>query len=69
MRTNYIKSKIDNIQKNRKCRLCGNRDETVDHITSECGKLVQKKFKSRHDWVGKDIYWELCERLKSKTGY
>ena len=23
-----------------------------------------KKYKIRHDWVGKVIYWELCKRLK-----
>ena len=22
------------------------------------------KFKTRHDWVGKVIHWELCKRLK-----
>ena len=32
IRTNYIKSKIDKIQQNSKCRLCGDRDETIKHI-------------------------------------
>ena len=30
MITNYIKTKIDNTQKNNKCKLCNNRDETVN---------------------------------------
>ena len=51
IRTNYIKAKIDNSQKNSKCRLCGKRDETVNHI-SECCKLAKKKYKNWHDWVG-----------------
>ena len=42
------------------------RDEnaTVTHMISECNKLVQKVYKSRHDWVGKVNHWELCKRLK-----
>ena len=62
MRTNYIK--IDNTQQNSNCRLCGERDETVNHIISECSILAQKEYKNRHDWVGKVIHWELCKRLK-----
>ena len=33
--------KIDNKQQNIKCRLCGNRDETVNHTINEHGKLSQ----------------------------
>ena len=38
-------------------------DETVNQI-SEYSKLAQKEYKTRYDWVGKVIYWELCKRLK-----
>ena len=38
---------------NRQCRFCGDRDETANHIISECGKLEQEEYKSRHDWVRK----------------
>ena len=30
--TNSVKAKIDETQQNSKCRLCGIRDETIDHI-------------------------------------
>ena len=46
------------------CRLCGDRDETVNHIVSECSKIAQKEYKSMPDWVGKVIHRELCKRLK-----
>ena len=26
--------------------------------------MAQKKYKSRHDWVGKVIHWELCKELR-----
>ena len=53
--------KIDNIQKNSKCRGCRERDETISHIVSECNKLAQKEYKTRHDWVGK-VITENCAR-------
>ena len=38
--TNHIKAKIDKTQQNGKCRLCGDKDETINHIISECSKLA-----------------------------
>ena len=55
-RINHIKARIDKTQQNSKCRLCGDRDETINHIISECSKLAQKEYKTRHDWVGKVIH-------------
>ena len=49
---------------NCKCRLCKDRDKMVNHIISKCSKLAQKQYKIKHDWVGKEIHWELCKRLK-----
>ena len=62
-KTNYIKAKIDNMQQNSKCMLWGDKVETVNHKISECSKLAKMKYKSRYDWVGKVIHWELYERL------
>ena len=64
IRTNHIKARIDKTQQNSKCRLCGDRDETINHIISECSKLAQKKYKTRHDWMGKVIHWEMCKKFK-----
>ena len=64
IRTNYVKAKIGKSQKNSKCRLYSDRDETISHIISECYKLAQKEYESRHDWVVKVIYWELCKLFK-----
>ena len=33
IRTNQIKARIDKMQQNSKCRLCGDRDETINHIS------------------------------------
>ena len=60
IRTNHIKARIDKTPQNSRCRLCGERDETINRIIRECSKLAQKEYKTRHDWVGKVIRWELC---------
>ena len=64
IRTNSIKTRIDKTQRNNKCRLCGDRDEMINHMKSECSKLAQKEYKTRHDWVGKVIHWEMCKKFK-----
>ena len=64
IRTNHIKARIEKTQQNSKCRLCSDRDETINHIISECSKLAQKEYKTRHDWVGKVIHWETCKKFE-----
>ena len=64
IRTNHIKARIDKTQQNSKCRLSGNREEIINHIISECRKLAQKEYKTRQDWVGKVIHWEMCKKFK-----
>ena len=63
IRTNHIKMRIDKTHQNSKYRLCRDRDETINHIISECSKLAQKEYKTRHDWVGKVIHWEMCKKF------
>ena len=64
IRTNNIKARIDKTQQNSKCRLCGDRDETINRIISGCSKLAQKEYKTRHDGVGKVIHREMCKKFK-----
>ena len=63
IRTNYVKAKIEKMKQNCRCRLCGDRYETINHIRG-CSKLAQKDYKIRHDWVDKVIHWELCKKFK-----
>ena len=51
LRTNCIKAKIDDTQRNCEYRF---RDGMINHIVSECNKLAQKS--TKHDWVGKGIH-------------
>ena len=51
-RTNQIKARRDKRQENSKCKLCGDRDKTINYIISECRKLAQKEYKTKHDLGG-----------------
>ena len=55
VRTNHIKVRINKTQQNSKCKLCGDRDKTINYI-SESSKLAQKEYKTRHDWVAQVIH-------------
>ena len=45
------------------CRMCGEREETMAHIASECKRLVQNEYTNwRHDKVAAIIHWELCKK-------
>ena len=63
IRTNHIKARIYKTQQNSKCRLCDDRDETINHIISEYSKLAPKEYKARHDWVSKVVPWEICKKF------
>ena len=52
---NYVKAKIDKTQQNSKRRLCGDRDKTINH-KSKYSKLMQREYKTKHDWVRKVIH-------------
>ena len=59
-----MKVRIDKTQQNNKCRLCGGRDERINHIISQCSKLAQKDYKTKHNWVGEVIHSEMFKKLK-----
>ena len=63
IRTNHIKARIDKSQQNSKCWLCGDRDETINLIISECRKLGQRNIRL-DNWLGKVIHWEMCKKCQ-----
>ena len=63
MQTNHIKTRRDKTQRNSKCRLCGDRDERINHIISECRKMAQKEYKARYYREGNVIRWDMCKNV------
>ena len=64
LRTNYTKFNIDKTIDSPFCRMCGNKNETVSHIISECSMLAQREYKRRHDNVAKYVHWRICEKYE-----
>ena len=65
--TKYISAKIWKNGNDKKCRLCGEHDETVHHIVSGCKMLAANQYKFRHDQVGKYIHWWILKDLGAKV--
>ena len=63
LRTRNLRKVIDKEKISGMCRMCGEREETVAHIVSECKKLVQNEYKNwRRDKAAAIIHWELCKK-------
>ena len=60
LRTNAIKVKIDKVTEDSKCRLCKEKDETIDHLISSCSKIAQADYKELHNKVASMLHWNLC---------
>ena len=60
--TNTIKTKIDKTVNGSKCRLCLEKEETVDHLVSACSKIAQTDYKERHNKVASMLHWNLCKK-------
>ena len=62
LRTNAIKAKIDKVTEDSKCRLCKEKNETIDHLISSCSKIAQTDYKERHNKVASMLHWNLCKK-------
>ena len=47
--------------------MCGQADETINHILDECSKFAQSEYKRRHDWIGRRIHWEVCRQYNVRV--
>ncbi|VEN60233.1 unnamed protein product, partial [Callosobruchus maculatus] len=54
-RRRIMKQRLENI----KCRMCGNNEETLDHIIASCSVLAPKQYLDRHNKVAMIIHQEL----------
>jgi len=61
LQTKYYATKILNTEKDRKCRLCQQFDETIDHIISACPILAKERYIKRHDRVCAQLHFNICK--------
>ena len=43
---------------------CNQKDETINHIASECPALTQNQYKKRHNTVGRAVHRNLCKKYQ-----
>ena len=63
LRMNWIRKNIDGQEVSEKCRMCGERDESIIHLIAKCKKLAQKECKQRHDNIARIVHLELCQKF------
>ena len=64
IRTRYILGATDETYISPKCRKCNQKDETINHIASECPALAQNQYKKRHDTVARAVHWNLWNKYQ-----
>ena len=45
IRTDHIKTRIDKTQQNRRCKLCDDRDEAINHIITNAANKYRKSIR------------------------
>ena len=61
LRTNWIRKNIDGQEVSEKCRIYGERDESIIHFIAECKKLAQKGHKQRHGNIARIVFGTMPE--------
>ena len=65
--TNYFKNKILKVEIERKCQLCKQHEETIDHLTSECPILAKNEYLMRHNKDCTHLHYSICKALGIET--
>ena len=63
----YFKNKILKEEIERKCRLCKQHIETIDHLTMGCPILAKNEYLMRHDKVCTQLHYSIRKALDTET--
>ena len=63
IKTNYYRSNIINNSTDAMCRICGQFQETIDHIVAGCPELAKTEYLHRHDKAASYLHWNICKEL------
>jgi hypothetical protein len=67
LKTRAIEAKIYHTSQNSKCRLCGEQDETIQHIISGCKMLAGTAYTERLNQVALLVYRNNCKVYELET--
>jgi hypothetical protein len=66
LQTKYYTTKILNRERESKCRLCQQFDETIEHIILACPVLAKQQYIKRHDRVCAQLHFNICKETGVK---
>ena len=69
IRTRWVQKNIDKMDITESCRVCGDKEEFISHIVSECKQLAQKEYKvSRYDKFASILHRDICKKNGFECG-
>jgi len=67
IKTNYYGNKILKDGTDPMCRICGQFQETIDHIVAGCPELSKNEYLHRHNKAATHVHWNICKEFNIKT--
>ena len=61
IKTDYCRRNILNDGTDSMCRICGQYQETIDHIVAGCSELAKTEYLHRHDKAASYLHWNICK--------
>ena len=63
--TENHQAKVINYSADPRYRFCEKFEENVDHLVSRCPIMTPNDYVQRHDRVGQDIHWKMCQHYNA----
>ena len=67
IKTNYYRRNILNDGSGPMCRICGQYQETIDHIVAGCPELAKTEYLHGHDKTASYLHWNICKELNTNV--
>ena len=67
IKTNYYRSKMLKDGTDPMCRICGQFQETIDHIVAGCPQLAKTEYLHRHNKAATNLHWNICNEMNIDT--
>ena len=49
------------------CRICGQSQETIDHIVAGCPEVAKTEYLERHNKAASYLHWNICKEFNINT--
>ena len=67
IKINYYRNKILKDGTDPMCRICGQFQETIDHLVSGCPELAKTEYIQRHNKAAAYLHWVICKHYNIKV--